>query len=448
MWHKADIAAFAVRLRALFGPDNSAVRATVVSGYAATLTLIVLFTAWGTVSKLASAVIAGGHLVVDSHSKDVQHKEGGTISDVHVKDGDRVLPGTLLVTLDDTAARAELEIIAKSKADLQTKIARLEAERDSTEEIVFPDEILAQSEEPHIFAAMTNALHMFAARRSLRKSERQQLEQQLVQLEELIKGYEVQKKAAEEESKLVEEDVARLEELYEEKLVPVTRLSAAKRNATRLKGQVGAAEAEIARAKERVSEVRLAIIQFNEEKKSQILSELQDYRTQLGKADERYRAAQDVVERTRIRAPQSGYVDAMQVHAGGAVVQPGQIILTVVPAEDELLVEAKVSAKDIDQIHPGQNVRLRFSAFNQKTTPEFGGDIVHISADAAQDPQTGFMYYAVRVRFGAEHLLEDETVKLVPGMPAEIFITTGERTMLSYLLKPFSDQMARAFRES
>ena len=364
-----------------------------------------------------------------------------------MRDGARVDKGALLVTLDETAARADLEIIGKSKAEFQTKIARLKAERDGAAEVVFPEDVLAQAEEPHVFAAMTNALHMFAARQSLRKSERAQLEQQLVQLEELIEGYKVQKAAVEEEYALVKEDVARLEELFDEKLVPIARLTEAKRNASRLKGQIGAAEAEIARAKERVSEVQLAVIQFNEEKKSQILAELQDYRAQLGEAEERFTAAKEVVTRTEVRAPQSGYVNKLSVHAPGAVVQPGQTILTIVPAEDELVVEARVATKDIDQIHPGQDVRLRFSAFNQKTTPEFVGDIIHISADAATDPQTGVMFYAVRVRFAAQKVLGNEALKLVPGMPAEVFITTGERTMLNYLLKPFSDQMARAFKE-
>ncbi len=432
---------------ALFGPAPAGVSRWVLIGYVATALLVTTFVFWGTVSRLASAVIAGGHLVVDSHSKDVQHKEGGTVKDLHVRDGDHVTEGHLLVTLDDTAARAELEIIAKQKAELHAKIARLTAERDGADEIVFPEEILSHSEEPHVFAAMTSALHMFAARKSLRQSERQQLDQQLEQLDDLIEGFEVQKAAAEEEYALVAEEQARLEELYEEKLVPVNRVTDAKRAASRLRGQVGAAEAEIARVRERVSEVRLATIQFNEEKKSQILTELQDLRAQLGAAEERFTAAKDVVTRTEVRSPQSGYIHTLQVHAAGAVVQPGETILTVVPAEDELLVEAKVAAKDIDQIHPGQDVRLRFSAFNQKTTPEFQGDIVHISADAAADPQTGFMFYAVRVRFAVPSADAEAPLKLVPGMPAEIFITTGERTMLNYLLKPFSDQMARAFKE-
>ncbi len=442
---------FSARKNSIAGDEGHGiprgVRFWVTSGYLATALLVVIFVSWGTISHLASAVIAGGHIVVDSHSKDVQHREGGTVKTVHVRDGTRVEKGALLVTLDETAARADLEIISKSKAEFQTKIARLTAERDGAEEVVFSEDVLVHAEEPHVFAAMTNALHMFAARQSLRKSERAQLEQQLVQLEELIEGYKVQKAAVEEEYALVKEEVARLEDLFEEKLVPIARLTEAKRNASRLKGQSGAAEAEIARAKERVSEVQLAVIQFNEEKKSQILTELQDYRAQLGEAEERFTAAQEVVTRTEVRAPQSGYVNKLTVHAPGAVVQPGQTMLTIVPAEDELVVEARVATKDIDQIHPGQDVRLRFSAFNQKTTPEFSGDIVHISADAATDPKTGVMFYAVRVRFAAEKVLRNDALKLVPGMPAEVFITTGERTMLNYLLKPFRDQMARAFKE-
>lgn len=427
---------------------HSSLKKWILAGYSVTFLLVGTFVSWGALSKLAGAVIAGGHLVADSHSKDIQHKEGGTIKKIHVRDGDRVTEGDLIVTLDETAARAELEIISKNKAGIQAKVARLEAERDGSDEIVFPDELLAQAERSHVFAAMTNALHMFAARQSLRRSERKQLDQQLIQLEELIRGFEVQKMSTEEEYALVREEVERLEVLYEDKLVPVTRVSEVKRSATRLKGQIGAAEAEIARARERVSEVNLSIIQFNEEKRSQILSELQELRVQLGEAEERYVAAEDILTRTEVCAPQSGYINMMTVHAAGAVVQPGQTILTVVPAEDELVVEAKVATKDIDQIHPGQDVRLRFSAFNQKTTPEFKGDIVHISADAATDQQTGVMYYAVRIRFAARMTDADGALKLVPGMPAEIFITTGERTMLNYLIKPFTDQMARAFKES
>lgn len=429
------------------GIPQSAARTWIIVGYVTTLLLVVVFLVWGTVSRLSSAVIAGGHLVVDSHSKDVQHKEGGTVSVLHVVDGDHVARDALLVTLDNTAARATHEIIAKGMAEIQAKIARLEAERDGADDITFPPEILALSEEPHVFAAMTNALHMFAARKSLRQSERQQLDQQLIQLDELIRGFQVQKSATEEEYILVEEEVARFEGLYKDKLVPVSKLNDAKRSASRLRGQIGAAEAEIARANERISEVRLAVIQFNEEKKSQILTELQELRAQLGEADERFVASADILKRTEVRSPQSGYVSAMTVFAKGAVVQPGETILTVVPAEDDLLVEAKVSSKDIDQIHPDQDVRLRFSAFNQKTTPEFHGDIVRISPDAVTDTHTGTMYYSVRVRFGALSALEKHDIKLVPGMPAEVFITTGERTMLSYLLKPFLDQMARAFKE-
>ncbi len=254
MWHRLK-GVIASLIKAI-GADTGSVGRWVCAGYAATLLLFSTFAMWGTVTKLASAVIAGGHLVVDSHSKDVQHKEGGTVKSVHVRDGDHVAEGQVLVTLDETAARADLEIISKNQSELLTKIARLEAERDGLDEIAFPEKVMTQSEEAHVFTAITNALHMFAARRSLRKSERQQLEQQLVQLEELIRGYEVQKAATEEEYELIDAEVERLEGLYKDKLVPVTRLTEAKRNAARLKGQIGAAEAEIARAKERISEVR------------------------------------------------------------------------------------------------------------------------------------------------------------------------------------------------
>jgi len=417
----------------------------VVFGLGLVALLIVAFGGWAANSSLSSAVIAPGRVVVDSSVKKIQHPTGGIVKQIRVKNGDRVKAGDILLRLDDTQTRATLGIIDSQLVELIARKARLAAERDSAADIAFPAGFEDASEENARIAAGERRL--FNAMRKTAEVKKAQLRERIGQLHHEIDGLEKQERAKAKESALVTDELARLEDMYKRDLVPVTRVLAMRRDAVRIEGEHGALLAQIARLRGQIYEIELKIVEIGESIMLDAQKEHRDVEARIAELSERKIAAEDVLRRVDIRAPRSGIVHELAVHTVGGVVGPGEVVMGIVPTEDSRSIEVHVPPTDIDHVFADQAVVLRFPAFNQRTTPEITGTIQRVAADVSHDAQSGATYYTARVHVADAELAKLGELKLIAGMPVEAYIQTGTRSALSFLTKPVTDQIARAFKE-
>ena len=404
---------------------------------------------WAVTAELAGAVIAQGQVVVDSSVKKVQHPTGGIVGELRVRDGDRVRTGDILVRLDETQTRAMVTIVAKGIDDLMARQARLEAERDNARAIAFPAKLSERARDPTSDAARAVAAeqNLFELRREAREGQKAQLKERVAQLREEIQGYVGQAAAKKREIDLIYQELEGVRNLWQKNLVAMSRLTALERDTARLEGERSQLIGTTAQAKGKIAEIELQIIQVDQDLRSEVGKDLVEARSKLSELAERRIAAEDQLKRIDIRAPQDGVVHQLAVHTVGGVVTAGELIMLIVPDADTLIVEVKIAPPDIDQLWLGQLATLRFSSFNQRTTPEIEGEISLISADLTQDQRTGVSYYTARILLRPEEVARLGNVKLVPGMPVDAFIQTGGRTALSYLIKPLRDQAAKAFKE-
>jgi HlyD family secretion protein len=401
---------------------------------------------WAATTQLAGAVIAAGSVAVDSNVKKVQHLSGGIVGELRVREGDRTNAGDVVVKLDDTVTRANLAIVSKGLDEFAARKARLQSERDRRE-LTFPDEMLARKSNSEIAQIIESESRLFDLRRSAREGQKAQYRERIQQLQEEARGLTAQQAAKDQELGLIARELAGVKELWSKNLIQLTRLTALEREQARLLGERGQLIATAAQIKGKVAETELQIIQIDQDLSSDVAKELREIEGKIGELVERKFAAEDQLRRAEIRAPQDGTVFQLGVHTVGGVIAAGDVIMQIVPNADNLIVEAKVNPQDIDQVQVGHKVTLRFSSFNVRTTPEIAGEVTRVSADATTDQRTGLRYYVVRIAMAAQELARLGEVKLVPGMPVEAFIQTGERTALSYLVKPLHDQFVRAFKE-
>jgi HlyD family secretion protein len=402
---------------------------------------------WAATVQISGALIAQGSIVVDQNVQKVQHPTGGIVGELRVRDGDRVKAGDILVRLDETVMRANLAIITKGLNELSARKARLEAERDGAETITFPPALLAQVDDADAVSAVSSERKLFQLRRAERLGQKAQLQQRMRQLNEEIGGIEAQQSAKAQEMTLIERELAGVRDLYARNLVQLTRLTQLEREVARLGGERAQLVAGAAQAKGKIAEINLQILQIDQNLSSEVAKELRDIDGKIGEFVERKVTAEDQLRRTDIRAPQAGVVFQSAVHTIGGVITAGDPIMLIVPDADKLQVEAKVNPQDIDQLQIGQRAVLRFSAFNSRTTPEVDGEVTRVSADTSTDQRTGQSYYTIRIALPPETVTQLGDVRLLPGMPVEAFVQTGERTVISYLMKPLRDQFMRAFRE-
>ena len=379
--------------------------------------------------------------------KKVQHPTGGVVGKLNVQDGDRVKAGDILVQLDDTVTRANLAIVTKGLDELAARKARLEAERDGAELVTFPRMLLAHAEDAPVAIAIANERKLFELRRTARLGQKAQLRQRITQLQDEISGQTAQQEAKAREITLIGKELEGVRELWKNNLVQITRLTALERDAARLEGERAQLIAAVAQTKGKISETELQIIQIDSDLSSEVAKDMREVDAKYGEFVERKVAAEDQLKRIDIRAPQDGVVLELKVHTVGGVISAGDAIMLIVPESDNLQVEAKINPRDIDQIQVGQPAMLRFSAFNLRTTPEINGTITRIAADATADQRTGQTYYNTRIAMTKGEIARLGEVKLIPGMPVEAFVQTGERSVMSYLIKPLQDQFMRAFRE-
>jgi HlyD family secretion protein len=427
--------------------SSASIRRHIIVGCVTVAFLGVGLGGWASTAEISGALIAQGSLVVDSNVKKVQHPTGGVVGEVRVHDGDRVKAGDILVRLDETVTRANLAIITKGLTEFYARKARLAAERDGADAVAVPKELADRTDDPDVQEALASERKLFELRRTARLGQKGQLQQRVSQLQEQISGLTAQQEAKAKEMSLIDQELQGVRELWAKNLVQLSRLTSLEREAARLQGERGQLIANTAEVKGKIVETELQIIQVDQQLSSDVAKELRETDSKIGEYVERKITAEDQLKRTDLRAPQDGTVFQSTANTVGGVITAGDPVMLIVPEADTLLVEAKVEPKDIDQVQFGQLVVLRFSAFNMRTTPEINGTVVRIAADTTTDQRTGQSYYLVRISMTADQIGRLGDVKLTPGMPVEAFIQTGERTMLSYLVKPLRDQLMRAFRE-
>ena len=409
--------------------------------------LVVGLGGWAATTEFSGAVIAPGQVVVNSNVKKVQHPTGGIVGDLRVRDGERVKAGDILVRLDDTQTRANLAIITKTLDELAARQAREEAERDGVYSVVIPRDLLDRMHDPDVAKAVNGELWQFGTRRTAREGQRSQLRERVAQLSEEIKGQQVQIVSKDNQIAWITKELAGVNDLWKKNLVPYTRLSSLERDKERLNGERGQLAAATAQIKGKIVETELQILQIDQDMRSEVGKDLADIRAKTAELGEKKVAAEDMLRRVDIRAPLDGLVHQLAVHTVGGVIGPAEVTMLIVPEADALEVEVRIQPQDIDQVRLGQQAVMRFSAFNQRTTPEINGEVGRISADVTEDPKTGIRYYTVRIAVPQHEIERLGGLKMVPGMPVESFIQSSSRTVMSYLVRPLHDQVTRTFRE-
>jgi membrane fusion protein, epimerase transport system len=418
-----------------------------VAGYLVVLVVFGGFGGWAAIAPLDSAALAPGVVTVQSYRKTIQHLEGGIVRSLHVQEGQQVAKDALLVELEGTQFQAEMDVLLAHQLALQSEEARLLAERDGLDAVAYPSARGLAETDPRVVEARQSQDTLFAARRKAYTGEISVLEQSIAQLETQIRGL---SSVMVSKGELVESysvETKDLRALLADGFADRQRLRDVERKSTEVQGEIAELYANIAAAEGGINEARLRMIQVGREFQSGVAQDLGEVRARLADVNERIAGASDRVDRAFIRAPVAGRVLQLAVHTVGGVVAPGQPIMDVVPEEETLLVEARVSPLDIDRVHAGLPARLRFSGLKRTRVPEVNGTVTSISADRLEDRMTGESYFLARVEIDSDELDKLDGVELKPGMPVEAMVNTGSRTMLEYLWEPVGESVSRALRE-
>lgn len=405
------------------------------------------FVGWAAFAPIDSAAVAPGVVTVETSRRTIQHLDGGVVAEILVREGDQVAAGQLLVRLDDREAGAQLEIVRSQLIALRAEEARLIAERDELPAPDFPADLLDNNGDRRAYEAVIGQQRVFDARREALQGEIGVLEQRIGQLEERIAGLEGLLEAKAQRIRIYQEELDALSSLFDRQLGDKGRLREVKRQQAELLGKEAEQRAAIAAARVQIGETQLEIAQVRRRFISDVVAQLREVETRLSDLRERLRALSATVERTEIRAPDSGAVVGLQMHTIGGVLRPGDRVLDIIPEGEPLIIEARVRPNDIDQVFPGLEADVRFSALNARTTPTVSGQVMTVSADRLVDPQTGVPYFLARIQVTPESMQRLHHVTLLPGMPADVMIKTGERTFFEYLIRPLTDRLAVAFRE-
>lgn len=419
------------------GQFGIAPRVIVSALFAATLVFGV--GGWAAQAKLSGAVITQGQVAVSQQVKLIQHRDGGIVSEIAVKNGDHVRKGDVLIRLDETQTRVELTILRGQLQQFQAMRARLVAERDGDAAVSFdglglPDVLMASERK------------LFEANRRMITNQEEQMRLQIEQLEEQIGGLKAQSGSSDKEKEIVEKEIAKLDALARSGLVPVSQQRDLQRQMVRIDGSKGELVARVAEAVGQIGELRIKLMSIDQNNRKEAQSQIVGLEAKIAEVSEREIAARDRLSRMDVRAPVAGLVYDLQVHTIGGIIASGASVMSIVPEGDDMTVEIRIPPADIDRIAPGQKSRMRFVAFNQRTTPELDGEIDVVAAATSVDRATGQPYYLATVEI-TDAIDKLGNRKLMPGMPVEVFVQTEERTAISYITKPFTDQMMRAFRE-
>jgi epimerase transport system membrane fusion protein len=400
---------------------------------------------WASTAPIDGAALAPGVVTVRSYSSVVQHLEGGIINDIFVENGESVEQGEPILELDRTQSLAGLEIANSEFIALRALEIRLIAERDVHETLDYPVEFLALGNKAEVETEAQ--IEIFNARRSAFEGSIEVLGQRIEQLRSQIVGLKALKDSKDELAKSFQEELEDIRALLDQGFADKNRLRALERNVATFKGEAAELLASISSTEVQIGETQLQIIQQEREFQNNVVTELSEVQTNVSSALERVTANEDIVSRKVVRAPESGLVNGLQVHTIGGVITPGMRIVDIVPQEEDLIIEAQVTPGDIDRVEVGQRATIRFSSFGMGTVPTISGEVINISADSMVNESTLLSYYLARVEVSPDSLNSLGDLALMPGMPAEVFVATGSRTLVEYLMKPFSNAMARGLRE-
>ncbi|WP_106476057.1 HlyD family type I secretion periplasmic adaptor subunit [Phytohalomonas tamaricis] len=418
-------------------------------GYAILLVAFGGFGTWAALAQLAIAVIAPGTVAVEAFKKTVQHFEGGIVSHINVSDGDHVEAGQTLLVLDDTQARSQLAISKSAYFIARAQEARLLAEQQGNDTLSFPKALRdAAAQDERLQQILTVQQGLFLARRSSLRGEIESLQAQASQMQEQIDGLSQTIAINRQRIASLEDEAADYRSLFKEGLGNNQRIRELERQIMQYRSDTAQARADIAQLKSQISENKVNIEVRRQDYQQEIGEQLRAAQAEISDAQERIVALSDQVRRTTIIAPTSGTVVGLDVHTLGAVIQAGTPIMDIIPDSGGFVVEAHVPVKDIDNIYAGQHAEIRFSAFNQRLTNVIEGEIVHVSADSFTDEATGTSYYKARVKVTEQgQRAMNSEMQLLAGMPAEVMIQTGDKTLMQYITQPIADMMARAMRE-
>jgi HlyD family secretion protein len=416
-------------------------------GRLATLWMFGGLIAFAAVVSISGAVVSSGTVTVEGNYKTIQHLDGGIVAKILVRNGDLVRRGDELMRLEDTAAQANLAIVMGRMRDQLIQQARLIAERDRKPDFDLPEAVRPFADDSQIKEIFASQKSLFAARRASHRGELSVLTERRDQVKAELGGQEVDLKARKRQLGLATKELADIEPLFKRGFANQQRLGGLQREQARLEGDVGRLTADIARSRGAIAEAELKIAQSEKEYTQQVVDELRKVQAQISELEEQRKTVADKLARVVIRAPQSGRVHALAAHTEGGVIQPGTPIMQIIPDGDRLVIEAQVQPQDIDKVRQGLTATVRFPAFDAMSTPRLAGTVSRVSAAELTNSQ-GKTYFTARIeippseikRMGAMH-------KLVPGMPAEVFIETASRSILSYFLKPLTDAMVRSFRD-
>ena len=423
---------------------NTSIRTPVRIGLTIFALVFGVFGGWAVFAPIDGAAYAPGEVTVESQNKSVQHLEGGIIAEILVGNGDLVEPGQPLINLDRTQPQAQLDVARNQYMANLVREARLIAQRDGAVSIAWPATL--DQNDPATREEINAQTYIFETRKTALEGNVDVLEQRIGQLENRVIGMEASRASRLLLAGSYEAELEDTRQLLDQGFSDRIRLRELERNFANFSGEAGELAANIASTEMQVGETRLQIQQIEKDFSNEVAAEFAETRTNLNDLLERIIALEDVVERTVIRSPDGGYVTGMQTHTVGGVISPGMIIADIVPEDDELVIEAQVSPNDIDRVALNQEANIRFSAFGNMT-PTIYGEVTNLSADSFQDQNTGLSYYTAEIMVTPDGMDDLGELVLMPGMPAEVFITTGERTFLQYLFKPFSNAVARSFRE-
>ena len=403
---------------------------------------------WGGSAQLASAVIAPGEVRVASNRQVVQHRAGGTVAAILARDGDLVRRGDILFRLNDTQLRARRAILQRRLDKSLLRHARLIAERDGALEIRFGETLFNRVPSQKVITNLMNAeIRLFAVRTDIHRESRAVLKSRIAQIEHEIAGFENQIAAAKHQQAIVQGEAAFQQQMLERGLERRNLLIERTLELARIERELAAFKSDIAAARSRIGEHRISLNRLDATRLEEVVAELREVDIEILDLDDELRMVDDDLANIHVTAPVDGIVHASTVHTPGAVIQPAAPVVAIVPSAERLIIEAQVPPASIDDIHRGQTAIVRFPAFNARTTPELTGTVERVSADRMMDNENRRSYYAAVVTVPARELQRLSGRTLIPGMPAEVFVRTGERTPLGYLLKPLSDHIRHAMRE-
>ena len=430
------------------GTPLQRMRLLVATAFAVVGVFIIGFGVWATFAPLESAAIAGGAIEAETSRKTIQHLEGGIIQRILVADGDEVAAGQPLIRLDDTKAHATVQMLQMQLWDAQALEARLLAERGAHRTIQFPLTIRpVAKDEPALAEIISGQMKIFDTRRKLQASRIEVIQQRIAQTKQEIAGLRFQEQAATKRSAIISDEIAVVAPLVAKRLQARQRLSLLEREQAEVDGRIGDTRAQIARAEQSIGESQATILKLESDRQTEIAQELRDTRARIFELVERINAASDVLARTVVRAPEAGTVTDLRIHTPGGVIAAGEPLLDLVPAQDRLIVRAQVKPEDIDLVRPGLDARVRLLSYKHRRVPPVDGVLTYVSADRLVERETDRTYYTARIRISEASLHALPEVEIMPGMPVEVLIKTGQFTVAHYALRPVLDSFNRAFRE-